>query len=96
MEEKFTEDELKQLIAWFDSPVNKKFQQVFPEIQSAYMQQLVAEVRPLVEPKFQALERKVRTSLGLPATAAEGAAAAPAAKADAKAAAKPPARAASR
>ena len=30
LEEKFTEDELKQLIAWLESPVNKKFQQTRP------------------------------------------------------------------
>ena len=33
LEEKFTEDELKQIIAWFESPVNKKYQQVGAEMQ---------------------------------------------------------------
>ena len=91
LEEKFTEDELKQLIAWFESPVNKKFQQASGEMQSNFMQKLVAEARPLLEPKLQALEQKVRTALGAPAAGApaEGAAAP-------KAAAKPPARAASK
>jgi hypothetical protein len=91
LEEKFTEDELKQLIAWFESPVNKKFQQASGEMQSNFMQKLVAEARPLVEPKLQALEQKVRTALGAPAagTSADGAAAP-------KAAARPPAKAASR
>ena len=55
------------------------------------MQKLVAEARPLVEPKLKDLEQKVRTALGAPAAGApaEGAAAP-------KAAAKPPARAASK
>lgn len=66
MEEKFTEDELKQLIAWYESPVNKKFQQVTPEIQNSFMQKLVAESRPLVQPQLQALEQKVRGALGVP------------------------------
>ena len=91
LEEKFTEDELKQLIAWFESPVNKKFQQASGEMQSNFMQKLVAEARPLLEPKLQALEQKVRAALGAPAAGAPAdGAAAP------KAAAKPPAKAASK
>ena len=91
LEEKFTEDELKQLVAWFESPVNKKFQAASAEMQNNFMQKLVAEARPLVEPKLQVLEQKVRTALGAPAAGApaEGAAAP-------KAAARPPAKAASK
>jgi uncharacterized protein len=91
LEEKFTEDELKQLIAWFESPVNKKFQAASGEMQNNFMQKLVAEARPLLEPKLKDLEQKVRTALGAPAAGApaEGTAAP-------KAAAKPPARAASK
>jgi hypothetical protein len=93
LEEKFTEDELKQLVAWFESPVNKKFQQVSGEMQSNFMQKLVAEARPLLEPKLKDLEQKVRSALGAPAAAAPAdSAAAPAPKA----AAKPPAKAASK
>lgn len=86
LEEKFTEAELKQLIAWLESPVNKKFQQVSGEMQSNYMQKLLADVRPMIEPKLQTLEQQVRTALGAPA--ANGSAP--------KAAAKPPAKAASK
>jgi uncharacterized protein len=67
MEEKFSEDELKQLVAWLESPVNKKYAQLGPEIQSGFTQKLVAEARPSIEPKLQALEVKVRASLGVPA-----------------------------
>ena len=95
LEEKFTEDELKQLLAWFESPVNKKFQQVSGEMQGSFMQKLVAEARPLLEPKLQALEQKVRTALGAPAaTAPADSTAAP--KATTPSAARPPAKAASR
>lgn len=77
LEEKFTDDELKQLIAWLESSVNKKYLQLGPEMQNGFMQKLVAEARPLLDPKLQALESKVRTSLGVPAgpaSAAPGAA----------------------
>ena len=70
MEEKFSEDELKQLVAWLESPVNKKYTQLGPEIQSSFTQRLVAEARPTIEPKIQALETKVRATLGVPAAAA--------------------------
>ncbi|MES3015101.1 MAG: DUF2059 domain-containing protein [Pseudomonadota bacterium] len=74
MEEKFTEDELKQLVAWLESPINKKYAQFGPEIQNSFTQKLVAEARPTIEPKIQALEAKVRTTLGVPAAAAAPAA----------------------
>lgn len=66
LEEKFTEAELKQLIAWLESPVNKKFQQVGPEMQNNFVQKLAADAGPLLDPKLRALEQKVRASLGLP------------------------------
>jgi hypothetical protein len=89
LEEKFTEAELKQLIAWLESPVNKKFQQVGPEIQNAFVQKLAVDAAPLLDPKLKALEQKVRASLGLPEAtsgAASGAAPKPAAPVPGKAA----------
>ena len=73
LEEKFTDAELKQLIAWLESPVNKKFQQVGPEIQNTFVQKLAADAAPLLDPKLKALEQKVRASLGLPEAVAAGA-----------------------
>lgn len=63
LEEKFTEDELKQLLAWFESPVNKKYQQLAPEMQNSFVQKLVADARPSIDPKLQALEQQVRTTI---------------------------------
>jgi hypothetical protein len=80
MEERFTEDELKQLLAWFESPVNKKYSQVGPEMQNSFMKKLVEESRPLVEPRLQTLESKVRASLGVPEPSASAPAKAPAPK----------------
>lgn len=84
LEEKFSDDELKQLIAWFESPVNRKFQQLGPEMQNGFLQKLVAETAPVLDPKLQAIQQKLRASLGLPpaaaASAAKPAAAKPASK----------------
>ncbi|HRI18421.1 MAG TPA: DUF2059 domain-containing protein [Burkholderiaceae bacterium] len=79
LEEKFTEAELKQLIAWLESPVNKKFQQVGPEMQNNFVQKLAADAAPLLDPKLKALEQKVRANLGLPEAQSGGATPAPAA-----------------
>ncbi len=73
LEEKFTEDELKQLIAWSESPVNKKFQQALPEVQNSFIQKLVSEASPLLDPKLQALQLKIRSTLASTSTAASGA-----------------------
>ena len=86
LEEKFSEDELKQLIAWLESPVNKKYQQLGPEMQNGFVQKLVAETRPVVEVRLKALEEKVRVALGAPANPALPAASA--ARAGPKAASK--------
>lgn len=65
-EEQFSEAELKELIAWFSSPTNHKFQQVGAEMQSAFVQKLVTESQPLTRPRLVALDGKIRVSLGLP------------------------------
>ncbi|HUP07704.1 MAG TPA: DUF2059 domain-containing protein, partial [Caldimonas sp.] len=63
LEEKFSEDELKQLIAWFESPVNKKYQEIGPQMQNAFVQKLTAESAPVIDPKLQALDAKLRVLL---------------------------------
>jgi len=74
LEEKFSEDELRQLIAWLESPVNKKYAQLGPDMQSNFTQKLVADARPMIEPRLQALDAKVRASLGVPAASSAPAA----------------------
>ena len=76
LEDKMSEDELRQLVAWLDSGAAKKYQALGGDMQQALGQKLVAEAGPLLTPKVQALEQKVRGDLGMPA--ADNAAAAPA------------------
>lgn len=84
LEEKFSEEELKVLVAWFESPVSKKYQQLSAEMQQNLGQKLIAETRPQVEPNLKALEQvmgaKLRAATGEPASAASGAAKPAAAK----------------
>lgn len=92
LEEKFNEEELKQLIAWFESPVNKKYQQVGPELQNAMLQKLLAEASPVLDPKLQALQQKMGNTLRAAAGDAGGAKGSKPAASGAK----PPAKAASK
>ncbi len=89
LEEKFSEDELKQLIAIIESPVNRKFLQLGGEMQNALIDKLVAETQGTIEPKVRALEQAIGKRLAQATPAAAPAAAVPkAAKAPAKAASK--------
>ena len=63
MEEKFSEDELRQLIAWLDSPLNKKYSQVAQDMQNDFMRKLLADAGPAMEPKLQALNQDIRQLL---------------------------------
>jgi hypothetical protein len=81
LEERFNEDELKQIAAWLESPVNKKFQGFFPEMQKALAEKLVAETRGEIEGKVRALQASVAQRLGV---TQGGAASAPKAAAPAK------------
>jgi hypothetical protein len=74
LEEKFSEDELRQLLAWLESPVNKKYQQAAPELQNALVMRLVSENRATIEPKLKDLEQRVAAVLGVPSQSATPAA----------------------
>ena len=74
LEDRFSEDELRQIVALLESPVNRKFQTLAPEMQRSIGEKLVAETRGDVEPKVRSLEQQVNRRLGGPAAPATGAA----------------------
>jgi hypothetical protein len=84
LNERFTEDELRQLLVALESPAYKKYQAALPELGNAFTQQLVTEMRPSIEPKLKTLEQNVAQVLGLPLNGE-----APKAKSPAAAASKP-------
>jgi hypothetical protein len=63
IEDKFTEDELKQLIVILDSPVLKKYQTALPDLSKSLVEQVVADARPQVDPKLQATQEAIRKIL---------------------------------
>lgn len=68
LEEKFSEEELKQLIAIVDSPVNRKFLQLGGEMQKALGEKLVAETKSAIDPKVKTLQQSIAKRLGMPAS----------------------------
>lgn len=83
LEQNFSEEELRQLVAWINSPVSKKYQEVNPQLQAALAEKVVADTRTSIEPKLEQLDKAVAKALGAPAAPANGAktpAAAPAKK----------------
>jgi uncharacterized protein len=84
LDQKFNEEELKQVVAMMESPVYLKFQSLGDEMQMVLIEKVLADTRPAVEPKIKALEQSVAKRLGLnPDAAASGAGKAPPAKAGA-------------
>ena len=66
LEAKMSEDELKTLLAWLDSPTYKKYSSLAGEMRNGFVQQLLKDAGPLVEPKAQALDARIRVILGVP------------------------------
>jgi hypothetical protein len=76
LEQNFSEDELRTIINWVESPVSKKYAQLSPQMQQAISEKLVAETRSAIEPKARALQQSMMQQLGIKAPAAASAPAA--------------------
>ena len=63
LDEKFSDDELKELVVMLESPVFKKYQGMLPEMSNTMREQVVADARPQVQPKLQAAETNIRNIL---------------------------------
>ena len=64
LDQRFSDEEMRQLVAWFESPLSRKYQQSLPELHNSFTQALVADGRPIVEPRLRALEDSIRSALG--------------------------------
>ncbi|RZS47533.1 hypothetical protein [Sphaerotilus mobilis] len=74
LDQKFSEEELRQLVAWLDSPVARKYQFTLPEFQKSLTDKLVAETRSSIEPKLRDLDAAIGKRLSVAAPAATPAA----------------------
>ena len=72
LEEKFTEDELKQIAAFLESPAINKFQQLSGDMQKVLLEKVLSETRGAIDPKVAALEQSISKRLGIPAPTGTG------------------------
>lgn len=70
LDEKFTEDELKQLVGFLESPVYTKYQQLGIDMEKSLLEKLLADTRGVIEPKVNALDLSVSKRLGITPPAA--------------------------
>lgn len=69
LEARFNEAELRQLIAWLESPVHRKYQEVLPQLQDGFVDQLVNESRGEIEPRLNLLGERLAKLMGMPIVA---------------------------
>ena len=81
LDNKFNEEELRQIVGILESPAYAKYQQLSGEMQQTLQAKLVSDTRATVEPRVQALEKAVGDRLKA-ATQASTPAAKPAAPAE--------------
>ncbi len=67
--ERFTEDELKQLVALMEAPVFKKYQNVGPELGNIYIKAIVDGTRSAVEARSKAFDAAAAKIVGVPTPA---------------------------
>lgn len=66
IQERFSEDELKQLLQVLESPVGRKFAAMNGEMLRSLGEKLISESRPAVEPKMLAFQQSVAARLQPP------------------------------
>ncbi len=69
LDERFNEDELRQIVAWTESPVSQKFGHISLELQQVLIQKVMPEAAPTLDGRFKALQASLAKQLGLPAAA---------------------------
>ena len=57
--ERFTEEELRQIITILESPVKKKFEAMVPELQKKLGEGVAADTRAVMDPKLQELQQRI-------------------------------------
>ena len=57
--ERFSEDELRQILAILDSPVRKKFEAMLPELQKKLGESVAADTGAVVNPKLKGLQEDI-------------------------------------
>lgn len=67
----FSVEELRQLVAFFESPVKKKFETLLPQFQKTFAEKVAESGRATIDPKIQALSKEVGLKMRAAATLAQ-------------------------
>ncbi len=70
LDERFNEDELKQILAWAESPVSQKFGLANGELQKAIVQKVMTEAGPTLDGRLKVLQTNLAKQLGVQLPAA--------------------------
>lgn len=65
LEQKFSEEELKQVATFLESAAYNKYQQLGGEMQKSLIEKLLADTRSTVEPKVNVLNQAISKRLGI-------------------------------
>jgi hypothetical protein len=57
--ERFSEDELRQMVAILESPVRQKFEALLPELQKSLGEGVASDTGPVINPKLQDLKQRI-------------------------------------
>lgn len=76
LDKNFNEEELRVLIAWLESPVQRKYQQASAEMSQSLARRVVSESQTAVAPKLKTLEQSITGKLNAAAGTPSGAASA--------------------
>jgi len=63
LEQNMSESELRQLAAWLESPVSRKYLEVSADIREAFVGKLLEDAQPVVDPKLRVFDERIRTIL---------------------------------
>lgn len=61
--EKFTDDELREIIRILESPAKKKFEEMMPAMQKALGEKLATDTRATIDPKLDDFRQRISTRL---------------------------------
>lgn len=78
LEERLTEDELRQVITWLESSAARKYQELGGDMQQAMARKITEDTRPAMEPKLKALEQTLQKRFAAAVPAPASGASAPA------------------
>lgn len=67
----FNAEELRQLVAFFESPVKKKFEGLLPEFERTFGDKVADSARATIQPKIEALSKDVGLKMRTAATLAQ-------------------------